>query len=160
MCIRDSPRTVRQTSSRYLSGWMWDPLVISLFLLTSSRAERSSSARAVVAPFRRSPSSGHQTSIPRAGTFLGTSSTFPNPSPASPRKESPNHRPSPLEVLEALLHRRSASPVVLHSNRPREWIRGEFLVLPSLFPLLLCAAGAGERPPPPPPRLLPPVGRC
>ena len=32
-----------------------------------------------------------------------------------------------------MLHRRSASPVVLHLNRPREWIRGEFLVLPGLF---------------------------
>ena len=46
----------------------------------------------------------------------------------------PHHRRTPLELLEALLHHRSASPVVLRSNRPREWIRGEFLVLPGLFP--------------------------
>ena len=70
----------------------------------------------------------------------------------------PRHRRSPWEALEALLHRRSASPVVLRSNRPREWIRGEFLVLPGLFPLPWCVAGAGERPPPPP-HLLPPAAR-
>ena len=81
------------------------------------------------------------------------------PIPASPQPESPNHLRSPLEVLEALLHRRSASPVVLRSNRPREWIRGEFLVLPGLFPLPWCVAGAGERPSPSPPHLLPPVAR-
>ena len=46
----------------------------------------------------------------------------------------PYHRRSPWKVLEALLHRRSASPVVLRSNRPREWVRGEFLALPGLFP--------------------------
>ena len=69
----------------------------------------------------------------------------------------PRHHRSPWEVLEALLHRRSASPVVLRSNRPREWIRGEFLVLPGLFPLPWRVAGAGERPPPSPPHLLPPV---
>ena len=55
-----------------------------------------------------------------------------------------NHHRSPLEPLGALLHRRSASPVVLRPNRPREWIRGELFVLPGLFPLPLCAAGAGE----------------
>src|SRR6185369_8066379 len=60
--------------------------------------------------------------------------------------------------LEALLHRRSASPVILHPNQSQEWIRGELLVLPGLFPLPLCAAGAGERPPPP--HLLPPVAWC
>ena len=46
----------------------------------------------------------------------------------------PRHRRSPWEALEALLHRRSDSPVVLRSNLLREWIRGEFLVLPGLFP--------------------------
>ena len=71
----------------------------------------------------------------------------------------PRHRWSPWEALEALLHRRSASPVVLHLNRPREWIRGEFLVLPGLFPLPWCVAGAGERPPPSPPHFLPPAAR-
>ena len=56
------------------------PVVISSFLIpTSTRDERSSSAHAVVASFRRSPSSGHHTSIPRASTFPSTSSTFPNP---------------------------------------------------------------------------------
>ena len=72
----------------------------------------------------------------------------------------PRHRRSPWEALEALLHRRSASPVVLRSNRPQEWIRGEFLVLPGLFPLPWCVAGTGERPSPSPPHLLPPVARC
>ena len=71
----------------------------------------------------------------------------------------PRHRRSPWEALEALLRRRSASPVVLRSNRPREWIRGEFVVLPGLFPLPRCVAGAGERPLPSPPHLLPPVAR-
>ena len=71
----------------------------------------------------------------------------------------PRHHRSPWEALEALLHRRSASPVVHRSNRPREWIRGEFLVLPGLFPLPWCVAGAGERPPPSPPHLLPPAAR-
>ena len=71
----------------------------------------------------------------------------------------PRHRRSPWEVLEALLHRLSASPVVLRSNRPREWVRGEFLALPGLFPLPRCVAGAGERPPLSPPDLLPPVAR-
>ena len=69
----------------------------------------------------------------------------------------PHHRRSPWEALEALLHRRSASPVILRPNRPREWICGEYLVLPGLFPLPLCAAGAGERPPPP--HLLPAAAR-
>ena len=55
------------------------------------------------------------------------------PSPASPRTESPNHRRSPLEVLEALLHRRSASPVVFHPTKPSKWVHGELLVLPGLF---------------------------
>ena len=71
----------------------------------------------------------------------------------------PHHRRTPLELLEALLHHRSASPVVLRSNRPREWIRGEFLVLSGLFPLPWCVAGAGDRPPPSPPHLLPPAAR-
>ena len=71
----------------------------------------------------------------------------------------PRHRRSPWEALEALLHRRSASPVVLRSNRPREWIRVEFLVLPGLFPLPWCVAGAGERPPPSPLHLLPPAAQ-
>ena len=79
---------VRQASPRYLSGWMWDLIVSSLFLLISSRAERSSSSRTIVAPFLRSPSSAHQTSIPRAGTFLGTPSTFPNLQTGSSRPES------------------------------------------------------------------------
>ena len=96
-----------------------------IFLLISTRAERSSSARAAVASSRRSPSSGHHTSIPRARTF---------PGPVSYGRNRPRHRPSPLEALEALLHRRSASPVILRPNRSREWIRGEFLVLPGLFP--------------------------
>ena len=43
------------------------------------------------------------------------------------------HHRSPWEALEALLHHRSASPVVLRPNRRREWIQGEFLVLPVLF---------------------------
>ena len=68
----------------------------------------------------------------------------------------PRHRRSPWEALEALLHRRSASPVFLRLNRPQEWIRGEFLVLPGLFPFPWCVAGAGERPPP---HLLLPVAR-
>src|SRR6185503_2090526 len=64
------------------------------------------------------------------------------PRPASYGRNHPRHRRSPWEALEALLHRRSASPVVLRSNRPQEWIRGEFLVLPGLFPLPWCVAGA------------------
>ena len=55
----------------------------------------------------------------------------------------PRHCRSPWEALEALLHRRSASPVVLRSSRPREWIRGEFLVLPGLFPLPWCRRPRG-----------------
>ena len=103
-----------------------------------SRAELVRSPRR--RPFRRSPSSGHQTSIPCASTFPGTSSTVPNPQPGfSPAEIAPG-----MEPLGALLHLRSASPVVLRPNRPREWIRGELFVLPGLFPLLLCAAGAGE----------------
>src|SRR6185503_18694655 len=77
-----------------------------------------------------------------------------------PGRNRSNHHRSPLEPLGALLHRRSASPVVLRPNRPREWIRGELFILPGLFPLPLCAAGAGEQPPPPPPRLLSPVAQC
>ena len=57
----------------------------------------------------------------------------PTPSPASPSRNRPRHRRSPLEPLEALLHRRSASPVILRSNRLWEWNRGE-----SLGPLGLC----------------------
>ena len=49
-----------------------------------------------------------------------------------------------------MLYRRSASPVVLHSNRPREWICGEFLMLHNIFPLPWRVAGAGARPPPSP----------
>ena len=71
----------------------------------------------------------------------------------------PRHRRSPWEALEALLHRRSASPVVLLPNRPREWVRGEFLALPGLFLLPRCVADTGERPPSPPPHLLPPAAR-
>ena len=71
----DSPRGVAQ-----IFIWMaWDPLVNPLFFLFPSRAERSSSSRANGASHRRSPSSAHQTLIPCMGTFLGTSSTFPNP---------------------------------------------------------------------------------
>ena len=47
-----------------------------------------------------------------------------------------------------LAPRQSASPVILRLNRPREWIRGEFLVLPGLFPFPWRVAGAGERSPP------------
>ena len=42
----DSPRGV----ARYLSGWSWDPLINPLFFLFPSRAERSSSSRAIIAP--------------------------------------------------------------------------------------------------------------
>ena len=57
ICVTPVSRTVRAGPAdsppgiaRYLSGWVWDPLVISLFLLTPSRAKRSPSAHAVVAP--------------------------------------------------------------------------------------------------------------
>ena len=132
-------RMVRQSNAQIFS-WLWarSSSPHSSFL-PSIRDERSSSARPVVAPFRRSPSSGHQTSIPCASTFPSTSSTSSNPQPASPRPESLRHRRSPLEPLEALLHHRSTSPVVLRPNRPREWIRGELLVLPGPFsPSIVC----------------------
>ena len=114
------------------------------------------------------PSSPPSVDLPPPATKLRFLSQEPSPAPPPPSptprpvsygRNRPRHRPSPLEALEALLHRRSASPVVLHSNRPREWIRGEFLVLPVLFPLPRCIAGAGERPPPSPPHLLLPVAR-
>ena len=56
----------------------------------------------------------------------------------------PNHHRSPLEPLEALLHRRSASPVILRPNRPREWIRCELLVLPGLFPSCCASPAPGN----------------
>ena len=51
-----------------------------------------------------------------------------------PGRNRPNHHRSPLEPLEALLHRRSVSPVIFRPNRLQEWIRGELLVLLGLFP--------------------------
>ena len=114
---------------------MWDPLVISLFLLCPPRAERSSCARPAGFPFPsisllRPPnldsSCGnvprHPLHLPKPLDRLLTAGILPH------------HRRTPLELLEALLDHRSASPVVLRSNRPREWIRGEFLVLSGLFP--------------------------
>ena len=92
-------------------------------------------------------------------TFPSPSSTFPNLQTGSSRPESFPPPPDAIGGVEAQFHRRSASPVALRSNRPWEWIRGEFLVLSGLFPLPWCVAGTGERPPPSPPHLLPPVAR-
>ena len=162
-CLADGPlgvggRSARQRPDIYLDGCGTH----LSFLSSSSLRPEPSGARALA------PSSPPSVDLPPPATkprfFAREPSPTPlppsqTPSPASPRPESPNHRRSPLEVLEALLHHRSASPVVLRSNRPREWIRGEFLVLSGLFPLPWCVAGAGERPPPSPPHLLPPVAR-
>ena len=133
--LADSPRGI----ARYLSGRMWDLLVSFLFLLISSRAGRSSTAHLDVAPSPRSPSSGHPNSIPCVSTFPSPSSSFPNLQTGSSRPESFPPPPDAIGGVGAQFHRRSASPVALHSNRPREWTRGEFLMLHSLFsPSMAC----------------------
>ena len=109
--------------------------IFLLPLLTPSRNERSSTARLDVAFSPRSPSSGHPTSITCVSTFPSPSSSFPNLQTGSSRPESFPPPPDAIGGVGAQFHRRSASPVVLHSNRPREWIRGESLMLHSLFPL-------------------------
>ena len=102
-----------RVTPRYLS-WLWDPPVISSLLLhTTTRGELRSSARATVAPFRQSPSSGHHTLIPRARTFPGTSSTFPNPQPGFSRPESP--QPLPV-IIGARL--KLAPPSIRFSGHP------------------------------------------
>ena len=150
-------RSARQCPDIYLDGCGTH----LSFLSSSSLRPEPSGARALAPSTPPSVDLSHPATKPR---FLAQepSSAPPPPSPtprlASYGRNHPRHHRSPLEVLKALLHHRSASPVIFHSNRPREWIRGEFLVLPGLFPLPWCVAGAGERPPPPPPlHLLSPV---
>ena len=148
-----------QLTSRYITS-LWDPPVISSFLLlTSTRDKLRSCSRAAVAPFRRSPSSGHHTSIPHASTFPSTSSTFPNPQPGfSPAGIAPattGHHWSRLKLC-------STVDPLLRSSSARTDL-GNGIVVSHLcplasFPLPLCAADAGEPPSPPPPCLLPPVG--
>ena len=140
-------RTVRQSNAQIFS-WMW---------AQSSSPPSSFPPRPETSGARLlAPPSPPSVDLPPPATILrflarepsqAPPPPSPTPSPASPRPESPNHRRSPLEALEALLHRRSASPVILRSNRPREWNHGESLVPLASFPLLLCATGAGERSP-------------
>ena len=97
-----------QLTSRYIT-FLWDPPIISSFLLlTLTRDELRSCSRAAVAPFRRSPSSGHHTSIPYASIVPSTSSTFPNPQPGFSRPESPQPPPitigARLKLAPSLIH--------------------------------------------------------
>ena len=96
------PRTFRQASPRYLFGWMWDPLIISLFLLTPSRDERSSCARPAGFPFPsisllRPPNlDSSRRNLPRH--LLHLPQTLDR---LLPGRNHPHHRQTPLEVLEA-----------------------------------------------------------
>ena len=121
---------------------MWDPLVISLFLLTSSRAERSSSARAVVAPFRRSPSSGHQTSIPRTGTFSAPPPPSQTPRPAPYGWNHPRHHRLSLEVLEAC----STVDPPLRSSSTRTDRGNGFVVSSLCYPVFFPFRGVSPAP--------------
>ena len=147
---------VRQSNAQIFS-WMW---------ARSSSPPSSFPPRPETSGARPlAPPSPPPVDLPPPATILRFLAQEPSPAPPPPSptprpvsygRNRPRHRPSPLEALEALLHRRSASPVIPRPNRSWEWIRGEFLVLPGLFPLPRCVAGAGERPPP---HLLPPVAR-
>ena len=132
-------------------------VVISSFLIpTSTRDKRSSSARAAVAPFRRSPSSGHHTSREHLPQHL---LHLPQPPAqlllAEIAPATAGHHWSQLKLcstVDPLLRSSSA-----RTDRGNGFVVSHLCPLAS-FPLPLCAAGAGEPPPPPPPCLLPPVG--
>ena len=121
-------QTDGQASPRYLSGWSWDPPVIPLFLLTSSRAERSSSARAVIAPLL-------SISLLRPPNFDSSCGNLPRhllhlPKPLDRLLAAgiiPRHRRLPLEVLEALLH---VDPLLRSSSARTD--RGNRFVVSSL----------------------------
>ena len=129
------------------TGWeSFNPLTISQFLFISlsspslsflHRAEMSLSRRR---PSHRSPYSGHRSSIPSTSTFLTLSSPSPAPPQASLELSPPEsalHRRPPWERRPSSTpSRRSASSVLLHSNRPQGWVLGELLHLPRFFPTL------------------------
>ena len=123
----------------------------------------TSSARALAPPSPSSADLSPPTTILRfivREPSLAPPSPSPTPSPASSGRNRPNCRRSPLEPLEACS---TVDPLLRSSSARTDCGNGfvvEFLVLPGLFPLLWCVAGAGERPPPSPPHLLPPVARC
>src|SRR6185437_1191088 len=71
----DSPRGVAQIFIWMGLGPTRQSSLLPLFLQSRAELELPRHRR----PLLRSPSSAHQTSIPRAGTFLVTYSTFPNP---------------------------------------------------------------------------------
>ena len=87
--------------------------------------ELRSSARPAVAPFLRSPSFGHHTSIPCANIFPSTSSTFPNLQPAHSRPESP---PPPPVTIGARLKLCSAVDPFLQSSSARTDRKNGFVV--------------------------------
>ena len=127
-------RTVRQSNTQIFS-WIW---------ARSSSPPSSFPPRPETSGARPlAPPSPTSVDLPPPATILrflarapspAPPPPSPTPSPASPGRNRPRHRRSPLEPLEALLHRRSASPVILRSNRLREWNRGESLGPPGLFP--------------------------
>ena len=87
---------------------------MSYLLFSSSRRPEARYTRALVPP---PPPS---VDLPPPATILRFLAQEPSPAPPPPSptprpvsygRNHPRHRPSPLEVLEALLHRRSASPV-------------------------------------------------
>ena len=104
-CLADSPLGVGGRSARQRPDIYLDERGTHLsFLSSSSLRPEPSGARALA------PSSPPSVDLPTPATkprFLAQepSSAPPppsqTPSPASPRPESPNHRRSPLEVLEA-----------------------------------------------------------
>lgn len=119
-CLVDSPLGVGGRSARQRPDICLDGCGTHIsFLCSSSLRPEPSGARALA------PSSPPSVDLPLPATksrFLAREPSpappLPSqtPSPASPRPESPNHRRSEWEALEALLHRRSVSPVVLRSN--------------------------------------------
>ena len=153
----DSPRGVAQIFIWMGLGPTRQSSLLPLFL--QSRAERSSSSRAIVAPCFDLPPP------PTRPRFLAqepsSSPTPPSqtPKPAYPRPESFHHRRTPLGVLEAC----SPADPPLRSSSTRTDRGNGFVVSPlcftAFFPLPWRVAGAGARPPPSPPPLLPPSAK-
>ena len=108
------------------------PVLISLIqlsLLPSARAR----AEPLLSPPRPSLAAVRPFPSARASpTVFRTSTAPPRAFPGGNRR--PYRRPPWERRPSSATSRRSASPVLLHPNRPWEWIPGELLHLPHPFP--------------------------